>query len=272
MTPGQRFTGKERDGETGLDYFGARYMSGAQGRFSSPDPGGFSGKHARNPQKWNRYSYVLNIPLAYIDPDGFEELKITISTGIPWPTTSMWPLPLGTYNGGDKLSASFSVETTRRGNPLISGPREITKPNIRHAGALLGLLGEARGVPKPSARINGVTLTGANSQKVNFQMNSKNPTVPLPDFLTVGIYADLDFEFDEAATFLSVQGTISSFPSFNISVTRENGQTIPVYQSGSPNLNTAYLLFWSKPVSTMVDLKEPRGCVGIGNEKPVCEP
>jgi RHS repeat-associated protein len=34
----QRFTGKERDAETGLDYFGARYMASAQGRFTSPDP------------------------------------------------------------------------------------------------------------------------------------------------------------------------------------------------------------------------------------------
>lgn len=33
-----RSTGKERDAETGLDYFGARYMSSAQGRFTSPDP------------------------------------------------------------------------------------------------------------------------------------------------------------------------------------------------------------------------------------------
>jgi RHS repeat-associated protein len=32
-----RFTGKERDIETGLDYFGARYLSSAQGRFTSPD-------------------------------------------------------------------------------------------------------------------------------------------------------------------------------------------------------------------------------------------
>jgi len=36
----QKFTGKERDAETGLDYFGARYMSSAQGRFTSPDPEG----------------------------------------------------------------------------------------------------------------------------------------------------------------------------------------------------------------------------------------
>ena len=33
-----RFTSKERDAETGLDYFGARYLSSAQGRFTSPDP------------------------------------------------------------------------------------------------------------------------------------------------------------------------------------------------------------------------------------------
>ena len=33
----QKFSGKERDQETGLDYFGARYYSGALGRFTSPD-------------------------------------------------------------------------------------------------------------------------------------------------------------------------------------------------------------------------------------------
>jgi RHS repeat-associated protein len=33
----QKFTAKERDAESGLDYFGARYFSGAQGRFTSPD-------------------------------------------------------------------------------------------------------------------------------------------------------------------------------------------------------------------------------------------
>jgi len=36
----QKFTGKERDSETGLDCFEARYMSSAQGRFTSPDPAG----------------------------------------------------------------------------------------------------------------------------------------------------------------------------------------------------------------------------------------
>jgi len=34
------FTGKERDSESGNDYFGARYYSSAMGRFMSPDPSG----------------------------------------------------------------------------------------------------------------------------------------------------------------------------------------------------------------------------------------
>lgn len=48
-----KFTGKERDAETVLDYFGARYLSGAQGRFTSPDPLLNSGR-PREPQSWNR--------------------------------------------------------------------------------------------------------------------------------------------------------------------------------------------------------------------------
>ena len=65
----EKFTGKERDAETGLDYFGARYMSGAQGRFTSADPL-LSSAHILSPQSWNRYSYALNNPLRFTDPYG----------------------------------------------------------------------------------------------------------------------------------------------------------------------------------------------------------
>ena len=57
--------------EAGLDYFGARYFSGAQGRFTSPDPLMASAR-ASNPQSWNRYAYALNNPLKFVDPDGLE--------------------------------------------------------------------------------------------------------------------------------------------------------------------------------------------------------
>ncbi|HVP45172.1 MAG TPA: RHS repeat-associated core domain-containing protein [Bryobacteraceae bacterium] len=71
-----QFTGKERDTETlssatkGLDYFGARYMSSAQGRFTSPDPIYFQKEFLTDPQRWNLYAYARNNPLRFIDPKG----------------------------------------------------------------------------------------------------------------------------------------------------------------------------------------------------------
>ena len=66
-----QYTGKERDAETGLDYFGARYYGGVIGRFTTVNPLMASAK-ASNPQSWNRYAYTLNNPLRYVDPDGME--------------------------------------------------------------------------------------------------------------------------------------------------------------------------------------------------------
>jgi RHS repeat-associated protein len=88
-----KFTSKERDSETGLDYFGARYFSAAQGRFTSPDefPGGivdpFTGQQVEqpgplpyaditDPQTLNKYAYVRNNPLRYTDPDGHADTGV----------------------------------------------------------------------------------------------------------------------------------------------------------------------------------------------------
>jgi RHS repeat-associated protein len=62
-------TQKERDIETGLDYFGARYYSNMQGRFTSVDPEN-AGANPSDPQSWNGYAYARNNPLVYTDPDG----------------------------------------------------------------------------------------------------------------------------------------------------------------------------------------------------------
>jgi RHS repeat-associated protein len=74
--PHQKFTAKERDTESNLDYFGARYFSGAQGRFTSPDPLLNSGR-PDDPHSWNRYAYVSNNPLKFVDPRGLYKFAVT---------------------------------------------------------------------------------------------------------------------------------------------------------------------------------------------------
>ncbi|MEW5980648.1 MAG: RHS repeat-associated core domain-containing protein [Acidobacteriota bacterium] len=64
-----QFTAKERDSESNLDYFGARYFSGAQGRWTTPDDS-YNDIDPTNPTSWNRYVYVLNNPLKNVDPNG----------------------------------------------------------------------------------------------------------------------------------------------------------------------------------------------------------
>jgi RHS repeat-associated protein len=66
----QQYTRKERDWETGLDYFGARYYANVQGRFTSPDPIALDPKRVFDPQRLNRYGYARQNPLMFLDPDG----------------------------------------------------------------------------------------------------------------------------------------------------------------------------------------------------------
>jgi RHS repeat-associated protein len=71
-----KFTGKERDGETGLDYFGARYYGNWLGRWMSPDwaakPEAVPYSDLHDPQSLNLYSYVRNIPTSHADPEGHD--------------------------------------------------------------------------------------------------------------------------------------------------------------------------------------------------------
>lgn len=72
------FTGKERDTETGLDFFGARYLSAAMGRWVSPDwsesPDAIPYSDLNDPQSFNLYAYGHNNPATYPDRDGHDSL------------------------------------------------------------------------------------------------------------------------------------------------------------------------------------------------------
>ena len=66
----RKFTGQERDAETGLDYFEARHYTSQFGRFLQPDPAGMAAVDPSNPQSWNQYAYVGGNPLNFTDPSG----------------------------------------------------------------------------------------------------------------------------------------------------------------------------------------------------------
>src|SRR6266481_5618651 len=88
-----KFTGKERDTETQLDYFGARYYSNGLGRFVTPDwsavPVPVPYADLTDPQSLNQYTYVRNIPTTRFDLDGHGCPPVC---DLPTPTAEDWKL------------------------------------------------------------------------------------------------------------------------------------------------------------------------------------
>jgi RHS repeat-associated protein len=80
------FTEKEWDelGQMGgLYYFGARYYDPTIGRFISPDPAEYGTLSLENPLRLHRYSYAVNNPLRFVDPDGeFAIMALAVGAGV----------------------------------------------------------------------------------------------------------------------------------------------------------------------------------------------
>ncbi|MBK7706808.1 MAG: RHS repeat-associated core domain-containing protein [Acidobacteria bacterium] len=79
------YTGYEKDDESGLDFAQARYYNPKHGRYTSVDPLTASA-NVRNPQTFNRYSYVLNSPYKFTDPLGLIS-RTTGANGGAWCST-----------------------------------------------------------------------------------------------------------------------------------------------------------------------------------------
>jgi RHS repeat-associated protein len=145
----EKFTGKERDSESGLDYFGARYYGSALGRFTSVDPEGASAS-LFDPQRWNGYSYAVNNPYKFVDRDG-EVPLLLVTAGIG--------AGVGAVGG-----AAFDVT-----NQLIQNGWDFSAINGREvAGAAIGglvsggLAGLTLGtLPAPATLTTGYLVTSA---------------------------------------------------------------------------------------------------------------
>jgi len=126
------FTGKERDAGTGLDYFGARYLASELGRFTTVDPVYTWKENLVDPQRWNRYVYVRNNPLKYLDPDGRCIWDLCVGEG-----TALYASVAAVAAAGAWLLSPPGREATRRlavstaavleqawrsGRELVAGP------------------------------------------------------------------------------------------------------------------------------------------------------
>jgi len=138
------FTGKERDAETGLDYFGARYQRAGIGRFTSVDPAMTIDENLVDPQRWNRYAYARTNPLRWVDPDGRAVVESPDSPLDPpgpqrKPTPFRWPTP--------KLSPSHAPTVVHKTGPEIApaAPAHDQQP---------------KGLPSATDLLNGTWFVG----------------------------------------------------------------------------------------------------------------
>jgi RHS repeat-associated protein len=133
---GPIFTGKERDAESGLDMFGARYYGSSLGRFMTPDwaakPISVPYADFGNPQSLNLYSYVSNNPLSRADLDGhsdylWQKFKNKLS-GNGWKTDAQvkgWTVAQTAHNHVD--SKDWAINGTNTSGKDVGHP-QVFKP------------------------------------------------------------------------------------------------------------------------------------------------
>ncbi|HYU79716.1 MAG TPA: RHS repeat-associated core domain-containing protein, partial [Vicinamibacterales bacterium] len=123
----RQFAGKERDAETGFDYFGGRYYASQTGRFTTVDPVLEIEQALVDPQRWNRYTYVANRPLKFVDPDGRNPLLII-------------PILYGLYELGSTAYDVYTTYQTFRDPNATTTERAVTG-----GGLLLGAIAPGGG-------------------------------------------------------------------------------------------------------------------------------
>jgi uncharacterized protein RhaS with RHS repeats len=180
----QQFTLKERDVETGLDYFGARYYTSTQGRFSGPDPYDINFErqsivqqekaeslfrdYIKQPQHWNHYAYALNNPLRYIDPDGNLEYETELLG------------KMVKINITDKIEKSEQEEIKTRLDAAIAkinaGAEQLTSEQIHAINSLKRI--EIR---------NDVRATFTNPNNKVLNMTTRLAQHPTLDYLAIAI-------------------------------------------------------------------------------------
>ena len=127
---GSRCTGKERDSESGLDYFGARHYASSMARWMSPDPINLTSARLVNPTNTlNKYVYGGNNPLKYIDRDGEDITIFYRPSGLS--PTDFGHIFIGALNQNTGQVGFLDYYPQGRGN----GPGEFNPGNMQDRAA-----------------------------------------------------------------------------------------------------------------------------------------
>jgi RHS repeat-associated protein len=143
----EKFVGKEKDKETGLYYFGARYMKAEIGRFTSPDPvgpvdprtGKTNDKVLINPQRLNVYAYGLNNPYKYVDPLGLFEITIVEAGERNRPTYGAKIKVIGENGKFTEVRGSTWPNPNNPSPGIAEGPYDATYSTTGHKGITNGI-------------------------------------------------------------------------------------------------------------------------------------
>lgn len=189
-------------------------------------------KHLANPQDLNRYAYVANNPLKYVDPDGQEKVKVVIETFIPAPdVTVMGTTFSGDYdNKGNRVEGSYRtqqviiVETdpSKNGGNVLYEKTRDTGPSFQ--------LDKPGGKPIDTKEASGETLQAEVSRNqygvhINASGNERNPLITSPG-ITGEYSVHLQSGGPEGRLRVGLAVEHDPFPAHRITVTRpESGNT-----------------------------------------------
>jgi RHS repeat-associated protein len=144
------FTGKERDAESGLDYFGARYYASNMGRFMSPDwssgPAPIPYANIFDPQTLNLYTYAGNNPLSRFDPNGhnfFTDFAQGLADSTYRPFVQIAEHPIATAQGVGNAIEHPVVTGKAIGSAVAGTVVAAAHGNGRAIGQIVGTVGTA---------------------------------------------------------------------------------------------------------------------------------
>jgi RHS repeat-associated protein len=223
-----RYTGKERDAESGNDYFGARYYASSMGRWLSPDPSGLKYTKFAKPQSLNLYAYAWDSPLTKVDPNGKApgDVYAVTPSGFIGFFTSAGQIALGA--NGSYQHVAIEIGPDAMGNPQIAqeapgganiNPLKSFLQDETSAGSYVDVY--SPNVALSSSQISGMTNDATSmvgtpynysvefdfgssamqcAQYVNFLTTSVGAATPIADLSFAGL-APLPSEISDSSTY-----------------------------------------------------------------------